>query len=130
MTNKLAMNFFKDGAPKCLRCYEMKRNPAYDRFTIVFCNASKFMGKGFIGRVYYVSANDAPAHPSMGFYQHGEAWRWEFRPCGSRVKYWDLPEQLREALLAEYCDVWGIVPYRDHYGNVALAERLKRGGAV
>jgi hypothetical protein len=96
--NDNAMNFFKDGAPKYLRCYETKRNPTIDRFTIVFCNAYRFMGKGFIGRIYYVAADDTPAHP-LGFYQHGEARRGEFCPCWSRVKWWALPEQLRSVVL-------------------------------
>jgi hypothetical protein len=120
-----AMNFFKDGAPKYLRCYEKKRNPTIDRFTIMFCHASKFMGKDFIGRVYYVSANGAPMHPGGGFYQHGEAWQWEFCPCGSRIKWWDLPQELREVLLAEYCEVWEINPVVDRYGNVIMAERRR-----
>jgi hypothetical protein len=118
------MNFFTEGAPKYLRCYETKRNPTIDRFTVVFCHASKFMGRDYIGRVYYVGASERPTHP-LGFYQHGEAWQWEFRPCGSRVRWWDLPEQLRGVVLAEYCDVWEITPVVDHYGNVVMAERRK-----
>jgi hypothetical protein len=117
------MNFFVDGAPKYLRCYEKKKNPPIDRFTIVFCHASKFMGDEYIGRVYYVSANGTPVHPQGGFYQHGEARQGEFCPCGSRITWWDLPEELRKVLLAEYCDVWGINPVVDRYGNVVMAER-------
>jgi hypothetical protein len=120
------MNFFTDGAPKYLRCYEKKKDPPIDRFTVVFCHASKFMGKDYIGRVYYISADDTPTHP-LGFYQHGEALQWEFCPCGSRVKWWDLPEQLRDVVLAEYCDVWEITPVVDRYGNVVMAERRKEG---
>jgi hypothetical protein len=117
------MNFFVDGAPKYLRCYERKKNPPIDRFTVVFCHAAKFMGKGYIGRVYYVAANGIPANPLGGFYQHGEAWRWEFCPCGSRITWWGLPKELRDVLLAEYCEVWGINPVVDRYGNVVMAER-------
>jgi hypothetical protein len=118
------MNFFKDGAPKYLRCYEKKKNPPVDRFTIVFCRASKFMGDEYIGQVYYVSADDTPTHP-LGFYQHGAAWQGEFCPCGSRVTWRTLPEELRKVLLAEYCDVWEITPVVDRYGNVVMAERRK-----
>jgi hypothetical protein len=119
------MNFFVDGAPKYLRCYEKKRDPPIDRFTVVFCHASKFMGKDYIGRVYYVSANGIPTHPQGGFYQHGEAWQWEFCPCGSRVKWWYLPAKLRDVVLAEYCDVWEIDPVIDFYEKVVGAGRRK-----
>jgi hypothetical protein len=115
------MGFFKDGAPKYVRCYEKKRNPPVDRFTVVFCHASKFMGIDYIGRVYYISADDRPTSPT-GFYQHGEAWQREFRPCGSRITWWTLPEQLRGVVLAEYCDLWEIDPVVDHYGNAAMAQ--------
>jgi hypothetical protein len=118
------MSFFKDGAPKYLRCYEKKRNPAIDRFTVVFCRASKFMGDDYRGRVYYISADDTPAHP-LGFYQHGEARRGEFCPCGSRVKWEDLPRQLRDVVLAEYCNVWKIDPVIDLDGKVLGAVRRK-----
>jgi hypothetical protein len=57
MARRPAMNFFKDGEPKYLRCYETKRNPPIDRFTIVFSRASKFLGKAYVGRTYFVSAN-------------------------------------------------------------------------
>jgi hypothetical protein len=124
MSRRQAMNFFTDGAPKYVRCYEKKRNPTVDRFTIVFCHASKFMGKDYIGRVYYVGASERPAHP-LGFYQHGEAWQWEFCPCGSRIKWRDLPEQLRDVVLAEYCDVWGVIPVIDRDGKVIAARRKK-----
>jgi hypothetical protein len=127
MSRRQAMNFFKDGAPKYLRCYEAKRRPVIDRFTIVFCHASKFMGETYNGRVYFVSANGIPENPHGGFYQHGEAWRWEFRPCGSRGKWFDLPEKLREVVLEEYCAVWGITPVVDEHGNVVAAERRKEG---
>jgi hypothetical protein len=116
------MSFFKDGAPKYIRCYEKKRNPPVDRFTVVFCHASKFMGRDYIGgRVYYITADDMCAHPT-GFYQHGEAQQGEFCPCGSRTTWWGLPERLRSAVLAEYCDVWEVVPVVDHYGNVVMAQ--------
>jgi hypothetical protein len=125
MPKSAAMNFFDEGAPKYLRCYEAKRNPPIDRYTIVFSLAPKFMGDEYRGRVYYVSANGIPRHPAGGFYQHGEAWAWEFRPCGSRVKWRDLPGELREVLLSEYCGARGIVPVVDQYGNVAAAKRRK-----
>jgi hypothetical protein len=124
MSKAPAMNFFKDGAPKYVRCYAKKKNPPIDRFTLIFCCASKFMGDEYIGRVYYVSADDTPTHP-LGFYQHGEAWRGEFCPCGSRITWRDLPEELRKVLLAEYCDVWEINQVTDRYGNVVMAERRK-----
>jgi hypothetical protein len=123
--NDNAMHFFKDGAPKYLCCYEKRRNPTIDRFTVVFCHAHRFIGDDYRGRVYFVSANGIPWHPQGGCYQHGEALRGEFCPCGSRVKWRALPEQLRKVVLAEYCDVWKITPVVDHYGNVVMAQRRK-----
>jgi hypothetical protein len=97
--------FNEKGEPRYIRCYEAKKNPTLDRFTIVFTKAWAFMGKGFVGRVYYVGASEKPAHP-QGFYQHGEAWQWEFCSGGSRVAWQDLPEELRETVLDEYCVLW------------------------
>jgi hypothetical protein len=126
MAGKTAMNFFINGAPKYIRCYETKREPVIDKFTVVFCHASKFAGKDFIGYVYYVSADEDPTYP-LGFYQHGTAQRGEFCPCGSRIKWQDLPEKLREVVFEEYCDVWGINPTVDADGNVVMAERRTEG---
>jgi hypothetical protein len=118
------MNFFINGAPKYIRCYEKKKDPPIDLFTIVFTRASAFMGKRFIGRVYYVSANGTPSNPQGGFYQHGEADKREFCPCGSRIHWMETPKELREIVLAEYCGLWGIDPIVDERGNVASAERI------
>jgi hypothetical protein len=125
MSRSQAMNFFACGAPKYLRCYEKKKNPPIDRFTIVFCHAPKFMGDEYTGRVYYVSANGVPMNPWRGFYRHGEARQGGFCPCGSRITWRALPEELRKVLLAEYCDAWEIDPVIDRYGNVITAERRK-----
>jgi hypothetical protein len=101
--------FFKeDGSPKYLRCYEVKRNPTLDRFTVVFGRASCFMGKEYIGRVYYVGASGNPRNPISGFYQHGEAWAGEFHAPGSRVAFSSLPLELQEVVREEYNDVWGV----------------------
>jgi hypothetical protein len=100
--------FFKeDGSPKYLRCYEVKCNPTIDRFTIVFTKASCFMGKEYIGRVYYVGASGSPRHPT-GFYQHGEAWSWQFHAPGSRVAFSSLPQELREVIMEEYKCAWRV----------------------
>jgi hypothetical protein len=95
-----------DGSPRYVRCYETKRNPTVDRFTVVFTKANCFMGKDCIGRVYYAGMSGSPYHPVFGFYQHGEAWRWEFCPHGSRIRFQDLPEGCRKAVLEEYADLW------------------------
>jgi hypothetical protein len=105
MTDKRKL-FNEKGEPRYIRCYETKRNPTIDRFTIVFTRASAFMGKEFAGRVYYVGASGNPRNPTYGFYQHGEAWRREFCPCGSRIAWRDLPEELRETVLDEYRELW------------------------
>jgi hypothetical protein len=87
-----------------MACYEAKRGGHIDRFTIVFTYAHIFMGKNWKGLVYYVGASGNPE----GFYQHGHAMRNEFCPCGSRVKWFALPEELRKAALEEYRALWEI----------------------
>jgi hypothetical protein len=47
--------FKEDGAPRFIRCYETKRNPTIDRFTVVFTRANAWGGKeckGY-GKNYY-----------------------------------------------------------------------------
>jgi hypothetical protein len=95
----------EDGSPRWVKCYEVKRNPTFDRFTIVFSRANLWGGKAYRGKVYYVGSSDSPAHP-LGFYQHGESWRWEFGSCGSRISWQDLPEAVRHAVMADYRGLW------------------------
>ena len=59
------------------------------------------------GRVYYVGASDDPEHP-LGFYQHGEAWCWEFHAPGSRVAFSSLSPALQKVVMDEYNELWGI----------------------
>jgi hypothetical protein len=99
--------FKEDGSPKYLRCYEVKRNPTIDRFTIVFEKSHCWGGKGYRGRVYYVGASENPTCP-LGFYQHGEAYRWEFHAPGSRVEFFSLPLELREVVANEYRLLWEV----------------------
>jgi hypothetical protein len=94
-----------DGSPRYIRCYEKKRNPTIDRFTVVFGRAYCWGGERYRGRVYYVGSSGNPTHP-LGFYQHGEAWAWEFRPCGSRITWASLPEATRRLVLEEYAYIW------------------------
>jgi hypothetical protein len=105
MTDKRKL-YKEDGSPRYIRCYEKKRNPTIDRYTVVFSKASYFMGKDYIGRVYFVSMGANVYDPAYGFYQHGEAWSWEFCPCGSRIKFSDLPKECQDAVMSEYRDLW------------------------
>jgi hypothetical protein len=102
---KKAKLYNDDGSPRYIRCYETKRNPTFDRFTVVFSRAYNWGGEGYRNKVYYVGSSDNPAHP-LGFYQHGEAWAWEFRPGGSRITWSELPEAIRWLVLEEYKDIW------------------------
>jgi hypothetical protein len=95
----------KDGSPRYIRCYETKRNPMIDRFTVVFGKAFCWGGEKYRGRVYYVSSSDNPTHP-LGFYLHGEARAREFRPCGSRITWQELPEATRHLVMEEYKYIW------------------------
>jgi hypothetical protein len=105
---KNAERFFKsDGGPKYLRCYEVKRNPTVDRFTIVFTRASCFLGRTAIGTIYYVGASGYPTSPT-GFYQHGTADSREFHAPGSRVSFFSLPQDLQDVVMDEYRQVWDL----------------------
>jgi hypothetical protein len=102
------MTYFNvDGSPKHLACYEAKRGGVVDRFTIVFTYAHLFMGENWKGRVFYVSASENPTG-IYGYCLHDSVERERFCPCGSRVKWFALPESLREWVLNEYCELWEI----------------------
>jgi hypothetical protein len=94
-----------DGSPRFIRCYETKRNPTADRFTVAFTRANVWGGKEYEGRVYYVGMSGNPFSPA-GFCQHGEAARQEFCPRGSRIAFVDLPDDCQKAARAEYRDLW------------------------
>jgi hypothetical protein len=92
-----------DGSPRHVRCYEMRRNAPIDRFTVVFGRVCHRGGEKYRGSVCYISSSDNPTH-RLGFYQHGEAW--EFRPCGSRITWWELPEAVQRLVMEEYKHIW------------------------
>jgi hypothetical protein len=95
-----------DGSPRYIRCFQTKRNPTIYRFTVVYGRAFWWGGKEWRGRVFYVTMSDNPFHPAYGFCQHGEAMAWEFRPCGSRIRFQDLPEDCQKIVSVEYTHLW------------------------
>jgi hypothetical protein len=79
----------------------------FDKYTVVFTRASCFMGKDFIGRVYYIGSDGHPSHP-QGMYQHGEAERGKFCAGGSVIPFFDMPKDLQDTVLEEYRSLWDI----------------------
>jgi hypothetical protein len=86
----------------------MKRNPTVDRFTVVYTRANVWGGKDYCGRVFYLGMSHDPFLP-QGFVQHGEAWRWQFNPGGSRVEFSSLPSDCQEFVKRDYAELWSEV---------------------
>lgn len=95
----------EDGAPRFIQCYETKRNPVVDRYTVVFTRANIWGGPSWRGRVCYVGMSEYPSSP-VGFYQHGEAGRGEFCPRGSWIDFTDLPVDGQMIVKQEYAELW------------------------
>jgi hypothetical protein len=102
-------NLFVNGVPKYIVCYEMKRNPTYDRFTVVYTHTNWYDPENK-GRVFYRGMSAHPTHP-QGFGQHGEAWGWQFSPRGSRITFAELLVDCQRVVIADYCSLWGIEQY-------------------
>jgi hypothetical protein len=95
----------ENGEPKFIRCFEQKRNPAIDRFCVVYTRANVWGGKEMHGRVFYVAMSDKPFHP-LGFGQHGEAEQGSFRAIGSRVEFSSLPADCQKLVKQDYAELW------------------------
>jgi hypothetical protein len=97
--------YFIDGIPKYIACYEQKKNPAFDRFTVVFTHLNWI---GYLpGRIEYRAMSAHPYHP-QGFGQRGEAERGRFRPGGSRIEFTSLPEDCQRLIRNDYAEMWGL----------------------
>jgi hypothetical protein len=104
-TDKTRASIYReDGTPRHAACYEQKRNPAYDRFTVVFTHAN-LMGYP-AGVVIYRSMSDHPCAP-QGCGQWGESPRHSFSPGGSRISFSTLPEDCRKLIVQDYRELWG-----------------------
>ena len=95
----------ENGEPRFIRCYETKRNPTVDRFTVVFTRANVWGGKRYEGRVVYVSMSGNPFSP-QGVCCHDEVEWQRFCPCGSRITFAELPKDCQEVVLRDYKDLW------------------------
>jgi hypothetical protein len=97
---------FTDGVPRFIRCYEEKRCRSADRFCVVYTHASWF-DPAYRSRTVYRGMSDDPYHP-LGIGYFCDAWRWEFRPCGSRITFHELPEPCQRLVISDYLDLWGV----------------------
>jgi hypothetical protein len=97
-----AARLMPEGIPKYVRCYD-NNGESLDRYTVVFTGkASGFM---------YVAMNAQPCHPSYGIYQHGEGSGSPidyptYGHLGKKIKFSDLPEDCRKAVVNEYKELW------------------------
>jgi hypothetical protein len=86
-----------------------------DRYTVIFAgkgftyalDKGKFEERGEYGNTYlqYLSLNDIPTHPSHGISMWGEmkayeAMMYRYRNKHRRIKWMDLPENVRDHIIA------------------------------
>ncbi|GHV57827.1 hypothetical protein AGMMS49579_24270 [Spirochaetia bacterium] len=103
---------FVNGTPKYIACYEAKRNPTGDRFTVVYTHTNWYDPENK-DKVFYIAMSEHPAHP-QGFGQHRESWAWRFYPRGSRITFEELPVDCQRVVITDYCNLWGIGQFELH----------------
>ena len=81
------------GAPDYVLC--VYDNPKYaDRYTVLF--GGHLWDETMGPKVMYLAVNDHPTHPSFGFSQWGEMFSFHRDNCGKKIKWSDLPGNVRE----------------------------------
>ncbi len=111
-----------NGTPRYVRCYDdggTNGGTNYDRFTIVF--TGNFKGRN--GRCNYIGCSENPFHP-QGVGQHGESETSIDTPAyshlGKKVKFETLPEKVKELVLSDYMEYWGIEIIKDYYEQYVI----------
>lgn len=94
--------------PRYVRCYD-NGGKTTDRYTIVFTGRYRHKTGG---EQWYVHSSGEPTHP-QGVYMHGGDARgsidWPtYGHLGKKVRFADLPERVRECVLADYVDLWDL----------------------
>jgi hypothetical protein len=104
-----AERLFFNGAPRYIRCYDYG-GETLDRYTIVFTKKRVAKTTTSQGEFMYIGASSNP----MGFYQHGFS---KNEPCdrkpsyghlGKKITFCKLPQDLKDAIINEYNDLWNI----------------------
>lgn len=85
-----------EGAPPyVLACYDSGPNKGADRYTVLY--GAPFWTPEYGRRVPYFAASAYPFHP-QGFGQHGEMPAANRSALGSKIRWCDLPEDVRKAV--------------------------------
>lgn len=97
------------GIPRYIRCYDNGGETA-DRYTVVY--TGNYTHKT-LGEHFFTCMSDNPWHP-QGVGMHDSSPTLIDRPryshLGKKISFGDLPENCQKLVLADYNDIWEIVP--------------------
>ena len=114
------------GADKLCRIYDNGGRTA-DRYTVVYTGRYR----NYTGGVFlYIGMSEHPCHP-QGFGQHGESpTQIDVRPgsyggppvgktchLGRRILFRDLPNDCKDLVIRELCNIWSLVKKASVYGR-------------
>lgn len=93
-----------NGIPRYIRCYDDGGEETLDRYTVVFTGRYRHKtGGGFV----YLAMSE-----NLGICQHGSHSKLIDKPTyshlGKKIKFRELPEPCRKAVLDDYIDLWDI----------------------
>lgn len=97
-----------NNTPRYIRCYD-NQGESLDRYTVVYTGRyTHKTGRAF----WYLGMNSAPFHP-QGIGQHGESMyqpidRPTYSHLGKKIKFEDLPEDCKKAVIQDYVYLWDI----------------------
>ena len=97
--------FMPNGIPRKIRVYD-NLGETCDRYTVVF--TGNYKGRNGCD---YLGMSEHPYHP-QGFGQHGWHERVidypSYTHLGKKIKFKDLPEDCKRAVVDDYVDIWGL----------------------
>lgn len=93
-----------NGTPRYIRLYD-NQGETIDRYTCVFTGRYK----GSKGQKIHLGMSSDPFHP-MGVGMHGEGVidKEGYSHLGKKVKFEDMPEQVKKCILQTYTDLWDL----------------------
>lgn len=95
-----------NGIPRYIRLYD-NQGETIDRYTCVFTGRYE----GSKDQKIYLGMSSDPFHP-MGVGMHGESEtpidREGYSHLGKKVKFEDIPEQVKKCILQTYTDLWDL----------------------
>lgn len=93
-----------NGIPKYIRCFD-NGGESFDRYTVTFSGTYKSRYRGV---TEYIGMSENP-FDAQGFGQHGEMPNTtSYKHLGKRIKFTDLPEDCKIAVLRDYKLNWDL----------------------